>query len=703
VGRGDCDRAAAYGWEAELARDLAHCGACGRACAFAHAAARCVDGRCLRGDCAEGWADCDGDPLNGCEANLREDPAHCGACSVTGASRACEGGAVCAGGRCVTACDGATAACGGRCVDPRVDPAHCGGCARACGGSAGSLANVATYRCVDRGCAVASCAAGFGDCDGRGGNGCEVSLRTTLAHCGACGRRCAPANATGACAAGVCDIAACAAGFADCDARADNGCESDTRSDPAHCGACGRRCAEGQVCAAGVCAGACPAGAAACAGACRVVDVDPSHCGGCGVACPPAANAAPRCAGGFCGISCAEGFGNCDGRASNGCERALGTVDDCARCGDRCALPNAVARCTPARVCAVAACGEGWADCDGDPLNGCEARIADDPARCGGCAGRACAIGEACARGVCVATCATGEARCVDGARVWCADLASDPGNCGGCAIACVPRPFASAACVGRACALRCHPGRGDCDGDGDNGCEADTARDDAHCGACGRPCEAGARCVEGACRWSGSYRAAAPTMTAALRNACDLPGAQRLRFTPGNASVAALPLPFALRFWGETLAAGSPLTLGVNGYARPGAGHVARVSGIVPGGTPRGGILAAHWTDLTLRGSEACVASVGAAGDRTLVITWPDLGYFATVADARVEVELTWAERTGVIEVHFGRVQGARAGTAGLEHPDGVRAVRPLGCAERPGWNCVPTAGATYRFEPSE
>lgn len=51
------------------------------------------------------------------------------------------------------------------------------------------------------------------------------------------------------------------AGFADCDNRTDNGCEVHVGSDPAHCGACGRRCAAGESCRASqCCAGAaCPA------------------------------------------------------------------------------------------------------------------------------------------------------------------------------------------------------------------------------------------------------------------------------------------------------------------------------------------------------------------------------------------------------------------------------------------------------------
>jgi hypothetical protein len=56
------------GCEVDLARDGAHCGACGAACPSAtetHATGACAASRCA---CVEGWADCDGSRANGCEA-----------------------------------------------------------------------------------------------------------------------------------------------------------------------------------------------------------------------------------------------------------------------------------------------------------------------------------------------------------------------------------------------------------------------------------------------------------------------------------------------------------------------------------------------------------------------------------------------------------------------------------------------------------
>ncbi|MBI5517901.1 MAG: hypothetical protein HY909_29285 [Deltaproteobacteria bacterium] len=48
--------------------------------------------------------------------------------------------------------------------------------------------------------------------------------------------------------------------------------------------------------------------------------------------------------------------------------------------------------------------------------------------------------------------------------------------------------------------AASCVTGRGDCDGMTANGCETDLTTDARHCGACGRACEGGYPCVDGAC-----------------------------------------------------------------------------------------------------------------------------------------------------------------------------------------------------------
>jgi hypothetical protein len=55
-------------------------------------------------------------------------------------------------------------------------------------------------------------------------NGCETSLRT-LTDCGMCRRTCDLAGASESCATGACVVVACSAGFGDCDGDPGDGCE----------------------------------------------------------------------------------------------------------------------------------------------------------------------------------------------------------------------------------------------------------------------------------------------------------------------------------------------------------------------------------------------------------------------------------------------------------------------------------------------
>jgi len=66
-----------------------------------------------------GFADCNADPADGCEVDLREDLGHCGACGMSCADQ-CE---TCSSGACAPAAD-ATPCIGGMCVGGmcRVDP-----------------------------------------------------------------------------------------------------------------------------------------------------------------------------------------------------------------------------------------------------------------------------------------------------------------------------------------------------------------------------------------------------------------------------------------------------------------------------------------------------------------------------------------------------------------------------------------------------
>ena len=102
-------------------------------------------------------------------------------------------------------------------------------------------------------------------------------------------------------------------------------------------------------------------------------------------------------------------------------------------------------------------CATGTADCDGNPLTGCETKTA------------------------------------------------SDPKNCGMCGKACVAGPHGTAACTSSACGLACDTGFADCNKVAVDGCESPSDTDPNNCGKCGNVCPNKGTCVMGACSCAGT------------------------------------------------------------------------------------------------------------------------------------------------------------------------------------------------------
>jgi hypothetical protein len=432
AGRDDCDGNPSNGCEADLT-SVMHCGACGVACTGgANATAACTRGRCVQ-QCAEGFGDCDSNPDNGCE------------------------------------------------TDVRVSPAHCGRCGVAC------TASGATPTCRAGVCGVSSCAAGRGDCDGMEANGCETVLADDVRHCGTCGRVCTVPNGTPSCNAGVCGIAGCAAGFNNCDGNPENGCETDTRSALSHCGTCGNVCPAGANAAArcdtGRCGLACNMGFDDCDGApgngCEVdTRTSPLHCGACGTACVAPANGTTSCMAGQCAPRCNTGFvldGGmcvaCGGVGQRPCTGMCpaGTV----LVGGVCVACGAVGQ----RPCAGGTCPTGSV-LVGELCVACGA-VGQRP-----CAGGTCAMGAVAQGDLCVACGAAGQVPCAGG--VCNAGLVVSAGRCIACGVAGLP-PCAPMPCPGPELIL--------CGGVCRN-----YFFDTQHCGACGNTCGGSVRCSVGSC-----------------------------------------------------------------------------------------------------------------------------------------------------------------------------------------------------------
>jgi hypothetical protein len=269
---------------------------CPTACWNAHGTFDCSIGRCELG-CEVGYADCDGIPDNGCEADIAATEASCGECSTM-------------------------------CTNPN-----------------------GSTMCTDGVCTPA-CAPLSADCDGNEQNGCETSL-TTVDDCGGCGAQCTNVHGTTACSTvGTCE-STCDAGYLSCDNDPDNGCETNGDTDPVNCGGCGTVCGAVQVCRDGSCAAnPCSPDTAECDGVlptCETSLGTTTNCEFCGDVCSAANGTAVCSTGRVCGLSgCGSGFADCDSTYANGCETALTSVTNCGTCGTTCtsSVPNATVACT---------------------------------------------------------------------------------------------------------------------------------------------------------------------------------------------------------------------------------------------------------------------------------------------------------------------------------------------------------------------
>jgi hypothetical protein len=403
-----------------------------------------------------------------------------GSCALPNAV-GCRSGGVCVIASCVAGfadCDGMAS---NGCETAIDTTSNCGACGVACVAPNGVAA------CVAGACAVASCDSNRADCDGVVGNGCEVDLQKDVSHCGACSTACsAPANATAACAAGSC-TSSCNAGFGSC-----GGSCIDIVGDVANCGGCGVRCTTPgatPTCTAGVCSiGACDVGRADCDGntatGCEIdLNGDPKNCGTCATACPTPANAVPTCSAGACGFACLAGFMLCDGK----CVDSTSDWFNCGGCGNTCALTGAVSKCSDS-ACAISECKVGFADCDGLAKTGCESELARDPAHCGSCATKCSAPANGiatCDSGTCGFTCQPGFTRC--GGE--CVNVAINPSHCGACGNACSSYSGSMTCSAGSCQVTTCNPGYADCDGFGFNACETKTEFNVMNCGGCGIRC----------------------------------------------------------------------------------------------------------------------------------------------------------------------------------------------------------------------
>jgi len=156
-------------------------------------------------------------------------------------------------------------------TNTQTDIQNCGVCNHICSVAHG------TPGCSAGACTVASCDAGFANCDNNVANGCEFNTQSDPDNCGGCNNVC-PTGANGerGCSNGVC-TGACNPGFANCDNDPSNGCETNTQTSNSNCGSCGNACSVvGTVCSGGVCV--CGVNEKLLSGACYYLDGSTGLC-----------------------------------------------------------------------------------------------------------------------------------------------------------------------------------------------------------------------------------------------------------------------------------------------------------------------------------------------------------------------------------------------------------------------------------------
>ncbi|HOX43655.1 MAG TPA: putative metal-binding motif-containing protein [Myxococcota bacterium] len=240
----------------DTSADPLNCGGCGQPCqAPAHTQMGCVDSGCVILGCEPGWEDCAGGPADGCETPLGT-PGDCAGCGddCTGDYPHAVGG--CQAGVCVLASclEGFGDCAGGPADGCETELGGDANCA-ACGDDCRAVFPNGTGACMAGACTLATCAAGFEDCNEQEADGCETPLGTAT-DCLGCADACTFAHGEGACAAGGCSLERCLAGWDDCNLAPADGFEADLSSE-ATCGACERACAGTESCRAGQCESNC--------------------------------------------------------------------------------------------------------------------------------------------------------------------------------------------------------------------------------------------------------------------------------------------------------------------------------------------------------------------------------------------------------------------------------------------------------------
>lgn len=165
-------------------------------------------------------------------------------------------------------------------------------------------------------------------------------------------------------------------------------------------------------------------------------------------------------------------------------------------------------------------------------------------------------------------------------------------------------------------------------------------------------------------------------------------------------AATASYPMPFSFQYWGVPVPAGATVTVTSKGFLTFVAGSLATSSGLLPATTTPNGVIAPYWTDLRTRTPGVCVATLGTAPNRRVVVQWNDANYFSG-AEGHLTFEAVLHETSNLIDFVYRSLDGvsARTPAVGIERQDGTDAV-----ALCPGGvgGCAVSSTTRLRFTPT-
>lgn len=352
----NCDNNVTNGCELRTDFDTSNCGNCNRTCQLPNAIPQCVNSQCTIGICQNNFRDCDQNPENGCETNIKTNVTNCGECNNT-----CDlkphAQPGCLNGNCVYSCDINYQDCNNNkqtdgCESFFLSNTTCGNCLNDCT----KLYQVSQVHCdsVTLKCVIDDCQPNFEQCRADS-NGCWINVSNDTSHCGNCVNDCTslPNVLTTKCVGGVCQITKCKNNYADCNASPIDGCEVLLTTTKEMCGSCNMNCS-------------------------NLNHVIADHV---------------NCVSSQCILACADPYENCDLDPSNGCETNTNTaVQYCGDCSSNCLnlfaskhvdLSSVV--CIDNGTCSYSRCDDNFIDCNSFTIDGCETNPLTSINHCGDC------------------------------------------------------------------------------------------------------------------------------------------------------------------------------------------------------------------------------------------------------------------------------------------------------------------------------